>query len=39
LKNFIVENLLIFRNGDSIGYIALDNKDRIEHPGQTLVEF
>lgn len=39
LKKFIIENLLIFRNGDIIGYIALDNKDRIEHPGKTLVEF
>jgi len=30
LKNFIKENMLIFLNHDrSIGYIALDNKDRI----------
>ncbi len=39
LKEFFVENLLIFRNEDNIGYIALDNKDRLYKPGHTLILF
>jgi len=30
---------LIFHNGDRIGYISLDNKDRLEHPGKVIIEF
>jgi hypothetical protein len=39
LKEFIIENLLVFWNQNRIGYIALDNKDRLEYPGDVLVEF
>lgn len=40
LKRFIIENLLIYHNeGDRIGYISLDNKDRIEHPGTVLIMY
>jgi hypothetical protein len=39
LKDFFIENLLIFRNEDNIGYIALDNKDRLYKPGHTLSLF
>lgn len=30
---------MIFREGPRIGYIALDNKDRLEDPGEIIVEF
>ena len=29
----------MFRNGDKIGYISLNNKDRLEEPGLVLTEF
>lgn len=38
MKEFIIENLLVYRNRDNIGYIALDNKDRLVHPGHTLIK-
>jgi len=40
LKEFIIENMLVFMNDNQrIGYIALDNKDRLEKPGEILIEF
>ena len=40
LKNFILENLLIYlTDHKTIGYIALDNKDRLQNPGKVVIEF
>jgi hypothetical protein len=40
LKNFFKENLLVFLNQNgTIGYISLNNKDRIQEPGAVEIKF
>lgn len=39
LVAFFEENLLVYSDGHRIHYVALDNIDRLVHPGDVVVEF
>jgi hypothetical protein len=37
--DFLVENILIFVQDGKISYVALDNIDRLQNPGEVVSEF
>lgn len=40
LIEFVKDNLMVFLNEDNrIGYVCLNNKDRLENPGKVITEF